>query len=60
MKRISQLTPAQRKIEVIELLARGLLRLHDRGVLHKQPTAQNALDLVRPMPLSVGKDHHTG
>jgi len=56
----SELLPAQRRAEVVELLTRGLLRLHDRGVLHKQPPGQKALDLVRQMPLSVGGDDHTG
>ena len=58
--RSTHMTPAQRRAEVVELLTRGLLRLHDRGVLHKQPPGQNALDLARQMPLSVGKGDHTG
>lgn len=49
-----QLSPSQRRDEIVDLLARAVVRLHHRAVLHKEPTPEFSLDLVGKMPLSVG------
>lgn len=61
---VATMTPAQRRAAVAELLARAIIRLHQRGAL-KNPTttppdAANRLDSLAEMPLSVSRDHHNG
>lgn len=50
-----KLTPAQRQAEVVDLLARAVVRLHQRHLVHNQPPAENHLDLSATLPLSVAK-----
>lgn len=50
-----KLTPAERQAELIDLLARGVVRLHQRHLVHTQPPANSDLDIPGPMPLSVAK-----
>jgi len=53
------LTSAQRRDEIAAILARAIVRLHQRSALHKQPTAQVdeqiQLDSGAEIPLSVSK-----
>ena len=55
--KLDALTPAQRREEIAAILARAIVRLQQRGALHKYPTAgttgQIPLDSGAEMPLSV-------
>jgi len=56
---LHDMTSAQRRDEIAAILARAIIRLHQRSALHKQPTAladeQTALDSGAEIPLSVSK-----
>jgi hypothetical protein len=57
-----QLTPSQRRAEIVDLLARGVVRMHQRGLIHNMSRRLgpevNGLDLSGEMPLSVSERPH--
>ena len=59
--------PTQRRAQIAELLARGLLRLHRRAALATPPNSpapgagpEIPLDSCARTPLSVSEDRHNG
>jgi hypothetical protein len=51
----SSLSSHLRRDEIVDLLARGVIRMYERGLIHKTPTGYGRLDRSSDLPLSVAE-----